>query len=64
MTVQSPDLISELLRGMRLSGVKYRRIEASAPFGVAFHQALVKPSSISSATAKPCYGWKAARALR
>ena len=39
MTVQSPDLISELLRGMRLSGVKYRRIEASAPFGVAFHQA-------------------------
>lgn len=24
MTVQSPDLISELLRGMRLSGVKYR----------------------------------------
>lgn len=39
MSVQSPDLISELLRGMRLSGVKYRRIEASAPFGVAFHQA-------------------------
>lgn len=39
MTAQSPDLISELLRGMRLSGVKYRRIEASAPFGVAFHQA-------------------------
>ena len=39
MTVQSPDLISELLRGMRLSGVKYRRIEASSPFGVAFHQA-------------------------
>ncbi|MEB6378084.1 AraC family transcriptional regulator [Leclercia adecarboxylata] len=36
MTLQSPDLISELLRGMRLSGVKYRRIEASAPFGVAF----------------------------
>lgn len=42
MTVQSPDLISELLRGMRLSGVKYRRIEASAPFGVAFHQAAGK----------------------
>ena len=39
MTAQSPDLISELLRGMRLSGVKYRRIEASAPFGVAFHHA-------------------------
>ena len=42
MTVTSPDLISELLRGMRLSGVKYRRIEASAPFGVAFHQAAGK----------------------
>lgn len=36
MTVQAPDLISELLRDMRLSGVKYRRIEASAPFGVDF----------------------------
>ncbi|AIU87488.1 AraC family transcriptional regulator [Pectobacterium odoriferum] len=36
MTVQSPDLISELLRGMRLSGVKYSRIETYAPFGVAF----------------------------
>jgi len=39
MTVQTPDLISELLRGMRLSGVKYRRIEASSPFGVAFGSA-------------------------
>ena len=39
MSSQSPDLISELLHGMRLSGVKYRRIEASSPFGVAFHQA-------------------------
>lgn len=36
MASQPPDLISELLRGMRLSGVKYRRIEARAPFGVAF----------------------------
>ncbi|QIU89240.1 AraC family transcriptional regulator [Yokenella regensburgei] len=34
-----PDLISELLRGMRLSGVKYRRIEVSPPFGVGFEQA-------------------------
>ncbi|MRS89204.1 helix-turn-helix domain-containing protein [Enterobacteriaceae bacterium RIT714] len=42
MTVQSPDLISELLRGMRLSGVKYRRIETRAPFGLAFHQAAGK----------------------
>jgi hypothetical protein len=39
MPVHAPDLISELLRGMRLSGVKYRRIEASAPFGVAFSHA-------------------------
>jgi hypothetical protein len=39
MIRQSSDLISELLRGMRLSGVKYRRIEASTPFGVAFDQA-------------------------
>lgn len=36
MTVQPPDMISELLRGMRLSGVKYRRIETTAPFGVSF----------------------------
>ena len=33
MSHHAPDLISELLRGMRLSGVKYRRIEASSPFG-------------------------------
>lgn len=39
MTVQTPDLISELLRGMRLSGVKYRRFEASTPFGFAFDAA-------------------------
>lgn len=39
MTVQTPDLISELLRGMRLSGVKYRRFEASSPFGFAFSAA-------------------------
>lgn len=36
MTVQPPDMISELLRGMRLSGVKYRRIETTSPFGVSF----------------------------
>lgn len=36
MAPQTPDLISELLHGMRLSGVNYRRIEASAPFGIAF----------------------------
>ena len=36
MSLHAPDLISELLSGMRLSGVNYRRIEASAPFGLAF----------------------------
>lgn len=36
MTLNAPDMISELLRGMRLSGVNYRRFEASAPFGVSF----------------------------
>lgn len=32
----SPDLVSELLMGMRLVGVDYRRIEVSPPFGLAF----------------------------
>ncbi|HHG8774000.1 TPA: AraC family transcriptional regulator [Raoultella planticola] len=36
MTRQTLDLTSELLRGMRLSGVNYRRIETVRPFGVAF----------------------------
>ncbi|CAM8673813.1 cupin domain-containing protein [Kluyvera sp. M-M157-B] len=36
MSLDTPDMISELLRGMRLSGVNYRRFEASAPFGVSF----------------------------
>lgn len=36
MTHQAIDLTSELLRGMRLSGVNYRRIESGRPFGVAF----------------------------
>ena len=36
MALNAPDMISELLRGMRLSGVNYRRFEASAPFGVSF----------------------------
>lgn len=31
-----PDLTSELLMGMRLVGIDYRRIEAAAPFGFAF----------------------------
>ena len=61
MTAQSPDLISELLRGMRLSGVKYRRIEASAPFGVAFHRHRAKHSFILSAAAAPCCVWRVAQ---
>jgi AraC-like DNA-binding protein len=35
----SRDLVSELLLGMRLSGVKYRRIQAAPPFGVSFGHA-------------------------
>lgn len=31
-----PDLVSELLLGMRLVGIDYRRIELSAPFAVSF----------------------------
>jgi AraC-type DNA-binding domain-containing proteins len=36
MSLQHLDLTSELLQGMRLSGVNYRRIETSRPFGVEF----------------------------
>lgn len=36
MSQPTIDLTSELLRGMRLSGVNYRRIETSRPFGVGF----------------------------
>ena len=61
MTAQSPDLISELLRGMRLSGVKYRRIEASAPFGVAFHQAPGKAQFHFVSHVAPCCVWRAVR---
>ena len=35
-TAAPHDLASELLLGMRLVGVQYRRIEVSAPFGLAF----------------------------
>lgn len=34
-----PDLMSELLLGMRLRGVEYRRIEVSPPFGLDFGEA-------------------------
>lgn len=33
------DLVSELLLGMRLSGVQYRRIQVARPFGLSFGQA-------------------------
>lgn len=36
MQVDHHDLASELLMGMRLMGVHYRRIELAAPFGVGF----------------------------
>ena len=36
MSQPAIDLTSELLRGMRLSGVNYRRIETARPFGVGF----------------------------
>ncbi|MFC0409689.1 AraC family transcriptional regulator [Roseomonas elaeocarpi] len=32
----SPDLMSELLLGMRLRGIQYRRIQARPPFGLGF----------------------------
>lgn len=40
----SSDLINELLRGMRLRGVEYRRIQAGPPFGLGFAD-------------KPGYAW-------
>jgi len=36
---RDPDPASELLLGMRLNGVQYRRIEVARPFGIAFHAA-------------------------
>ena len=36
--IPSSDLMSELLLGMRLSGVQYRRIELTPPFGLNFGQ--------------------------
>lgn len=33
---EAPDLASELLLGMRLVGVQYKRIEVAAPFGLGF----------------------------
>jgi hypothetical protein len=51
-------LISELLRGMRLSGVKYRRIEASAPFGVAFSHAPGKARFLKKLQEASLSPWK------
>lgn len=39
MSAETHDLASELLSGMRLLGVQYRRIELAAPFGVGFDSA-------------------------
>lgn len=39
MPAEMHDLTSELLSGMRLMGVQYRRIELAAPFGVGFDSA-------------------------
>ncbi len=36
MAAENHDLASELLLGMRLLGVQYRRIELAAPFGIGF----------------------------
>ncbi|WP_158784593.1 AraC family transcriptional regulator [Pantoea sp. BAV 3049] len=36
MAAENHDLASELLLGMRLLGVQYRRIELTAPFGIGF----------------------------
>lgn len=54
MSQQTLNLTSELLQGMRLSGVKYRRIETSRPFGVEFNSVLAKRSFILSAAARCC----------
>jgi AraC-like DNA-binding protein len=35
-TLPDPDLVSELLMGMRLVGLNYNRIEVAPPFGLAF----------------------------
>ncbi len=54
------DLTSELLRGMRLSGVNYRRIETATPGSAsALAPWRVKPSSISSAAGRCCCAWPA-----
>ena len=36
VTSPPPDLMSELLLGMRLRGIQYRRIQAAPPFGLGF----------------------------
>ncbi len=40
MQSSSSELISELLLGMRLCGVQFRRIEVSQPLGVGFSNAV------------------------
>jgi hypothetical protein len=62
MTQHALDLTSELLRGMRLSGVNYRRIETSRPFGVEFGFVPAKRSFTLSAGDQYCCAWSAASA--
>ncbi len=52
MSQQTLDLTSELLQGMRLSGVKYRRIETSRPFGVEFNS-VPRQSAVSFCQPRP-----------
>lgn len=55
MSQQTLDLTSELLQGMRLSGVKYRRIETSRLSAWSLIRFLAKRSFILSAAARCCY---------
>lgn len=62
MTQHALDLTSELLRGMRLSGVNYRRIETSRPLASNSASCPVKRSSTLSAGDRYCCAWSAVSA--
>ncbi len=59
MSQPAIDLTSELLRGMRLSGVNYRRIETARPFGVGFSAVAGKAQSIFISRGRCCCAWPA-----
>ena len=44
----APDMMSELLMGMRLNGIFYRRMRLTAPFGIGFGGAPGKASAGSA----------------